>query len=294
MGRGAIVSSGVSASCPASFGELLQGMLPDGSHFLVTLPIDLHSRASFTVSSQTPELSVWPERSWKVLSGVTALLRRYGLPPQGQLRLQSDIPRGKGLASSTADLVAACRAVASYYGLSLDLDVLETTLSDIEPSDGVMYEGVVAFRHREGRLLRQLGPVPALTLVAVDEGGEVETLAHNTRTIDYSDTERDEYAELLTQLRHAIQSDDIETLGAVATRSALLNQRLLPKRWFDAMRSIAREIRAAGMVAAHSGTYLGIMIDASGSQHDAQVRRATSLIEQMNLTPIVFRSLVRP
>lgn len=268
-------------------------MLPDGSHFLVTLPIDLHSRASFTVTSETRELSVWPESSWKVLSGVTALLRRYGLPEQGRLRLQSDIPRGKGLASSTSDLVAACRAVASHYGLSLDLDVLETTLRDIEPSDGVMYEGVVAYRHREGRLLEHLGPVPALTLVAIDEGGEIETLAHNARTLDYSATERDEYAELLTQLRHALQNDDVETLGTVGTRSALLNQRLLPKRWFDAMRSIARDIRAAGVVAAHSGTYLGIMIDASGAQHDAQVRRANALIEAMNLTPIVFRSLAR-
>jgi uncharacterized protein involved in propanediol utilization len=268
-------------------------MLPDGSHFLVTLPIDLHSHASFTVSSETAHLSVWPESSWKVLSGVTALLRRHDLPVRGQLRLQSDIPRGKGLASSTADLVAACRAVASHYSLPLDVDVLEATLRDIEPSDGVMYEGIVAYRHREGRLLQDLGPVPALTLVAVDEGGEIETLSHNACSLAYSDSERDEYAELLAQLRHALEGDDVEGLGAVATRSALLNQRLLPKRWFDAMRNIAREVHAAGVVAAHSGTYLGIMIDASGAQHDAQVRRATALITDMNLTPRVFRSLAR-
>ncbi len=285
------MSPGPSASCPASFGELLQGMLPDGSHFLVTLPIDLHSRASFTVSAETAALSVWPESSWKVLRGVTALLRRYGLPLRGELRLQSDIPRGKGLASSTADLVAACRAVAGRYDLRLDLEVLETTLRDIEPSDGLMYEGVVAYRHREGRMLERLGRVPALTLVAIDEGGEIETLAHNARALDYSDAERDEYAELLAQVRHAIENDDVEALGAVATRSALLNQRLLPKRWFDAMRKIAREIRAAGVVAAHSGTYLGIMIDASGAQHEAQVRRAIGLIAEMKLTPMVFRSL---
>ncbi|MFC4314016.1 kinase [Steroidobacter flavus] len=286
--------SSFSASCHASFGELLQGMLPDGSHFLVTLPIDLHSHASFTVSSGIAGLSVWPESSWKVLSGVTALLRRYGLPVQGQLRLQSDIPRGKGLASSTADLVASCRAVARHYDLSLDLEVLEATLRDIEPSDGVMYEGVVAYRHRQGRLLEELGPVPALTLVAVDEGGEIETLAHNARSLDYSESERDEYVELLAQVRHALQGGDVAGLGAVATRSALLNQRLLPKRWFDAMRSIAREIGAAGVVAAHSGTFLGIMIDAAGARHESQVQRAIALLEEMNLTPMVFRSLSRP
>jgi L-threonine kinase len=287
------VSDSVDASCHASFGELLQGMLPDGGHFLVTLPIDLHSRASFSVAPHIRELSVWPETSWKARDCVTALLRRYGLPLQGQLRLASDIPRGKGLAGSTADLVAACRAVARRYGLPLDLDAIETTLRAIEPSDGVMHEGVVAYRHRESRLHEYLGPVPSLTLVAIDEGGEVETLAHNARDIDYSDAQRDEYAGLLAQLRSALERDDIAALGAVATHSALLNQRVAPKRRLDAMTNIASEIRAAGVVTAHSGTYLGIMIDASGAQRDAQVQWATELIEAMDMEPRVFDSLAR-
>lgn len=266
-------------------------MLPDGSHFLVTLPIDLHSRARFTVSAEVRDLSVWPESSWKTLDGVTALLRRYGLPLRGRLRLESDIPHGKGLASSTADLIAACRAVARCYRLPLEPADLETTLRAIEPSDGLMYEGIVAYRHREGRLLARLGPAPALTLVAIDEGGEIQTLAHNARTLDYSESEREAYAELLTQLRHALNCDDVASLGAVATRSAQLNQRVLPKRWFDAMRTIAHEVQAAGVVAAHSGTYLGILIDALGPNHDAQVRRASAMIAGLGLTPMVFRSI---
>jgi uncharacterized protein involved in propanediol utilization len=284
----ASVADSGSASCCASFGELLQGMLPDGGHFLATLPIDLHSRARFTVSADTRELSVWPKNSWKALNGVSALLRRFGLPLQGQLRLESEIPRGKGLASSTADLVAALRAVARCYRLPLDVDVLETILRDVEPSDGLMYEGVVAYRHREGRLLARLGPVPALTLVAIDEGGEISTLAHNARRLDFSETEREQYAELLIKLRRALRSDDVAALGAVATRSAQLNQRVLPKRWFDAMTAIADEVQAAGVVAAHSGTYLGIMIDTFGDRHDVQVRRASALIAELGLMPSVF------
>jgi uncharacterized protein involved in propanediol utilization len=285
------VSDSAEASCHASFGELLQGMLPDGIHFLVTLPIDLHSRASFSVASQIRELSVWPETSWKALECVTGLLRRYGLPLHGQLRLASDIPRGKGLASSTADLVAAYRAVARRYCLPTNLDVIETTLRAIEPSDGVMHEGVVAYRHREARLHEHLGSVPSLTLVAIDEGGQVETLAHNARGIDYSEAQRNEYAGLLAQLRSALERDDIAALGAIATHSALLNQRLVPKRRFEAMTSIAREVRAAGVVAAHSGTYIGIMIDAAAAQHDAQVQRTIELIGAMHMQPIVFKSL---
>ncbi len=280
-----------SATCCGSFGELLQGMLPDGGHFLVTLPIDLHSRATFTVTPHTSELGVWPKDSWKALRGATELLRRYGLPLRGQLRVESDIPRGKGLASSTADLVATCRAVARCYRLPLDSETLEGILRDIEPSDGVMHDGVVAYRHREVTLEGRLGAVPALTLVAVDEGGEIQTLAHNRRAFDYLQIERAEYAELLARLHGAFERNDIETLGEIATRSAHLHQRVLPKRWFAPMHEIAREIQAAGVVVAHSGTYLAIMINAMDARHDEQVRRATAAIIGMGQAPMVFRTL---
>lgn len=289
--RGCDSSSSGSATCCGSFGELLQGMLPDGGHFLVTLPIDLHSRASFTVMPRTAELGVWPRDSWKALRGATELLRRYGLPLRGHLRLQSDIPRGKGLASSTADVVAACRAVARCYRLSIDSETLEAILRDIEPSDGVMYRGVVAYRHREATLQESLGAVPPLTLVAVDEGGEIQTLVHNQRALDYAQLERVEHAELLARLRGALERDDIKALGEIATRSAQLNQRVLPKRWFAPMHDIAREIQAAGVVAAHSGTYLGIMINALDPRHDEQVRRATGAMIGMGHVPRVFRTL---
>jgi uncharacterized protein involved in propanediol utilization len=285
------VASSASATCCASFGELLQGVLPGGGHFLVTLPIDLHAQAHFSVSRHMNELRVWPEPSWKALRLVEALLRRYDLPLRGELRLENAIPRGKGLASSTADLVATYRAVACCHRLPQQPDVLEALLRDIEPSDGVMHRGVVAYRHREARLHEHLGSVPALTLVAVDEGGEVETLAHNGRKLDYSAADRDEYAMLLAQLRNALEGGDIAALGAVATRSAQLNQRVLPKRWLDAMTNIAAAVQAAGVVAAHSGTYLAIMIDALGEDHDSQIRRAVSLISAMGSKPTLFSSL---
>jgi uncharacterized protein involved in propanediol utilization len=279
------------ATCCGSFGELLQGVLPGGEHFLVTLPIDLHAQAHFKVSRRIHGLQVWPEHSWKALRLVEAMLRRYDLPLRGKLHLESAIPRGKGLASSTADLVATYRAVACCYHVPQQHEVLEALLRDIEPSDGVMHRGVVAYRHREARLHEHLGAVPALTLVAVDEGGEVQTLAHNGRRLDYSAAERDEYATLLSRLRHALECGDIAALGAVATRSAYLNQRVLPKRCFDAMTSIAAAVQAAGVVAAHSGTCLAIIIDALGADHDAQVRRAVSLISAKGLKPALFSSL---
>src|SRR5688572_14508533 len=100
--RSALSASG---SCCASFGELLQGELPDRRRFLVTLPIELHAHVHFSVPSHLRELRVVPDSSWKALRLVEALLTRHALPLLGELRLESEIPRGKGLSSSTADLV---------------------------------------------------------------------------------------------------------------------------------------------------------------------------------------------
>jgi len=280
-----------SATCHASFGELLQGALPDKRHFLVTLPIELRARAHFSVPDLVRKRRVAPASSWKALRLTEALLLRHGLPQRGELLLESEIERGKGLASSTADLVAVYRAVTASYGLPERAEELEELLRAIEPSDGLMHSGVVAYLHREARLLEHLGPVPAVTLVAVNEGGTVETLNLHRRSFEYSARERDEYAHLLMELRRAFAQRDTSSIGAVATRSAQLNQRLLPKRLLDVMIGIAADVGAAGVVAAHSGTYLGIIVDAFRADSRYQVSHALSLLRSRGLAPRVIESL---
>ena len=279
------------ASCHGSFGELLQGALPGHGPFLVTLPIELRARAQFVVPDSADELRVRPESSWKSLRLAEALLRRYELPPRGELTLESEIPRGKGLASSTADLVATYRALARFHHLPQDTEVLESLLREIEPSDGVMHESVVAYRHREARLLERLGAVPALALVAVDEGGEVETLEHNQREPGYSRGEIDEFASLLARLRDAFRAGDLRAVGAVATRSAEMNQRVLPKRTLGTMIGVAAAVGALGVVVAHSGTYLALMVDALGEGRDDRVQAASERLRALGLHPTTFATL---
>jgi uncharacterized protein involved in propanediol utilization len=279
------------ASCHASFGELLQGALPDERHFLVTLPIELYTYARFSVPQSARDLRVEPEGSWKALCLASDLLARRGLPVRGELTLESEIPRGKGLASSTADLVATHRAVSLWHQLPDTADDLESLLRKIEPSDGLMHPGVVAYLHREARLLDLLGPVPPITLVAIDEGGEVDSVTHNRRDFKYAAHERDEYAALLARLSRAVSRGDVEEIGAVATRSAQLNQRVQPKRSLAEISSIAAEVGAAGVVAAHSGTYLGIVIDARGANHVRQSQLATARLKELRFEPKLLKSL---
>jgi L-threonine kinase len=279
------------ASCCASFGELLQGELPLGGHFLVTLPIDLHTLARFSVAVGEREWHVEPAYCWKAGKLAEALLARHRLPRYGRLEIASAIPVAKGLASSTADLIATYRAVTAWHGLPDSVQELESLLCAIEPSDGLMHAGIVAYLHREARLHAQLVPAPALTLVAIDEGGGIDTLAYNVRYGDYGAQEREEYASLLARLAAALRSGDIAEVGAIATRSAQLNQHRLPKRWLTTLVNLSIATESAGVVAAHSGTYLAIMIDANGRRHDAQVATCRGELAGLGLVPRIYRSL---
>src|SRR4029079_11819053 len=95
------------------------------------------------------------------------------------LELESNIPIGKGLASSSADLVATARAIDDCFKLGMSEEILKMFLRQIEPTDGVMYPGVVSFYHRQVQLREFLGQLPGLTIVSIDEGGEVDTVEFN-------------------------------------------------------------------------------------------------------------------
>jgi L-threonine kinase len=249
-----------------SFGELLQGALPDppggeGLDFLVTCPIDRWAVARFSPRPGHP-LRVDPPGKRKALFLAQAMIRSCGLRLGGTLTLTSDIPVGKGLASSSADLVATVRAVGSALGIDTSAAAAERWLRLIEPTDGVMHDGCVAFAHKQVRLLRRLGALPPLTIVAVDEGGQVDTEAFNQRPKRYPAASQQEYAELLEHLSRALATGDVATVGAIATRSAVLNQRLQPKRALEPLIRIAADTGALGVVCAHSGTMAGLLFPA--------------------------------
>ena len=254
-----------------TFGEILQGRLPEAQDFLVTLPIEAYSRARFSTEAETRNcVSVFPNHKQKSLRLLEALLRRRGFRPQGRLDITSDIPEGKGLASSSADLVATARAVSDAYKVSIACWELEECLRQIEPTDGVMYPGVVCYLHRDVRLMEHFGTLPRFLILAIDEGGEIDTVEFNRIPAQYSMEHCQEYLSLLCRLRTAIAVGDCSEIGKVATRSAILNERRNPKRHLQEVIDIAAAASACGTAVSHSGTYLGVLIDADDPDRTAK------------------------
>jgi uncharacterized protein involved in propanediol utilization len=249
-------------TCSSSYGELLQGVLAGDEHFLVTLPINISSKATF-IPDSISGIRVHPSSKIKTQFFVEKLNEAYGLNLSGTMTMQNEIPEGKGLSSSTADLVAALRAIENYLDILLPRNEIDAIFRSIEPSDGLLYPHSVVYKHRQCTLLRPLGHLPSLTIVSIDQGGTLDTVSYNKRPRVYTEHDHKTYASLLEKMTFAFEIDDLHTIGSIATESALLNQRFNFKPHLDGMLRVARQVKAYGVINTHSGTCLGLLIDPS-------------------------------
>ncbi|MES0213366.1 hypothetical protein NKJ93_30470 [Mesorhizobium sp. M0028] len=294
-GQPAIHSTEAEALCCGTFGELLQGQLPMGSlpcdcHFLITMPIAIFTRAYFIPIPGARRVTVYPPHKVKAKRLAENLVIALGTSG-GILLLQSEIPEGKGLASSSADLVATARSIACCLKRRVRTSLIEKLMAEIEPSDGVMYPGVVAYQQRACSLLFFLGQMPPLAIVGIDEGGTVETVDYDQRRGEISTSRRTEYQELLDRARIAIPRGDTATIGRIATASALLHQEQAPKRHLNSMLEASEATGALGVVVAHSGTMIGILLDRSATDFPRTLRSVLAHVSSFDNSPKIYMTI---
>ena len=262
-GRGGVIGRGA-ASAPGSCGELAQGML-DGNHYLVTCPIDMRSAARVELRSGSGRVCGTSDAT-KARRAVKLTLAHFGRGDDvdARLWLSSPLPRGKGMASSSADVAAAIAAAARALGASgaMPPTLIARLALRVEPSDGIMLPGIALFDHRRGSAARTLGDPPPMRVIALDFGGRVDTVAFNKIDRDAELRRlRPEFEEALALVERGARDGCAADIGAGASLSAVANQRLLPKPQLDAALRFARSEGALGVNAAHSGSALGLLTD---------------------------------
>jgi L-threonine kinase len=255
-------------------GELAQGQFDSGEDFLITLPVDMWAEMRVTIDVNSSEVRGNIEKT-KTILAIRKTLDYLGFANFGAtFQSQSDLPEGKGMASSSADIVAACRAVSAALKLPLSAEEISRIAISIEPTDGVMYEGSVCYNHREGSLLETFGNLPPFNLLVLDLGNQVDTVAFNHPPKNYTTAERDKINQAYELIKSGIQMQDLAQIGLGATLSAEVNQRILVKPHFERIASIARAHGASGICAAHSGTVLGLLFAPRASHRIATARRS--------------------
>lgn len=252
-------------------GELLQGVFPDEKgrlhRALLTLPF---SRAQSVVT-------FWPEERQgirtrlanrsKAVKAAQLAFQELGFSEiSGCLTFNTAIPMGSGYGSSTADVVAAIRAAAGALGADLRRSVIcRLAVAAEVASDALVFgEQAVLFAHREGRVLETFpGDYPPLLVVGFASRDDTAVDTVSFTPARYDSAEIESFRVLRALARRAIDKQDATLLGRVATASARINQRYLPKRHFEALLWIADEAGCCGVQVAHSGNLMGVLIDAA-------------------------------
>ena len=266
--------------CPLVLGECVQGQTKEHRHFLITSPIGLFAWAEFVRHYDSEGLTVEPVACVKALKAVDAYLLEQGLPQSGILKVSNPMGAGQGFGTSTADITASLRAVASAWNRTISPEAIARVAVEIEPSDGSMYSGCVAFGHLDGVLLERLGPLPRFESLVVCTGGVVDTLEFNERRKYFRYSERDESQLMMAwkMIRRANQTGDTSLLARAATVSARINEQFLPKPYFKELAQFVELGGADGIMVAHSGTALGLIFDPARSDYLMRLTEAKQLL----------------
>jgi L-threonine kinase len=286
--------------CPAgptthgTFGELAQGYRRrrDGAvdHFLVTLPVEeLSSTAEVAARAGAP----LPPKAHVAFTTACQLL---GVdPPELPPRLRSNIPVGKGFASSTADIVSVVAHTIERVAPHLDHTERHLLIAEVnrrlEYGDYLLHRGITLCNQRSHHIGKAFRTDLRWRIVGIDEGGHVDTADFHRRSVP-DQRKLAQYSDIYRRLWAALADSDSPRAAAIASESALLHQDVLPKRSLPHMLDIASDTAAHGVCVAHSGTLVGLIFTASEADAEARMARAAERIaSELHTTPLRFTVL---
>jgi L-threonine kinase len=176
------------------------------------------------------------------------------------LDITNPLPVGRGYGTSTADIGAALFAANQAFSLELTANEASQIAVQIEPTDSTLFPGLTLFAHRTGHFYTCLGAAPAAKLIIFDPGGAVDSETFNAR--DWSEPLKKvahEQQEVFQILSQGVASGDLLAIAEASTLSAKYHQTILFNPLIDIILSLAKQLGAAGICRAHSGTIVGLI-----------------------------------
>lgn len=266
--------SSASATITTHLGELIQGEFTVRGGImrgLITLPCPAYAAtATATLYPGGSGVVVTPRWATKAARAGAMTLNYLGVRGVGvHIRLASSIPKEIGAGSSTGDVVASIEAVAKALGSPLAPAVVgHLTVETEGASDPTMHRDgrVRLFAQRVGVDIEVLdASLPPFEVVSIADGAGVNTNAYPPAK--YSAEDGAEFDELLARMRRAVAAGDAAAIAAIATRSAQINQKFLPKPHFKKWLGFVNAFGAVGIAISHSGSAVSFLFD--GGDPDA-------------------------
>ena len=270
---------------PGSCGELAQGSI-DGVRLHVSCPVNRYSWVAPEKESEQRRLG---SKVRKALHLAQALFGKGTF--KDTFSLHSDLPVGKGMASSTADMAAVLAAYQLTRGLLIDPDQTARLALAVEPTDGVIFEGITLFDHYRGTVRRALGEPPPVDILAIEFEGTVDTVSFNQR--DHRKIAREQTRSVLAAfglIEEGLREGCVRKIGEGATLSALTHQNLLRKPDLEPILKMTLDLGGVGVNIAHSGSMIGMLFRRGTYRLGAVRRRIRDLLRRpLPIHPLQLR-----
>ena len=247
--------------CPASCGEFVQGIL-DREEYLSSYAIDMFSVAN--LEEKQENINLGPKKSRKAIEKV---FERFNIPLREckniSLNINSNIPIGKGMASSTADIGATIKATLSILNKDLGNEEISLIASEIEPTDSILLYKNSIFNPVNGQVKKYLSNLSngRVIILEPDEILETSIIRSNPNYLDIKLENKAIINKSFDLLEEGLREQDLKLIGKACTLSSLANENIHKKPYLNEIIEISNKMGAYGVNIAHSGTVIGILID---------------------------------
>ncbi|WDC84922.1 kinase [Caloramator sp. mosi_1] len=204
----------ISAVAYGSLGEILQGNFR-GVDVLCSFPVNLYTRIYLKKDGYYTSDYV------KTSNFIEEILKIWGKKENLSFNIESNIPKMKGFASSTADILAAYIAMIKRYKREFKIDELVKTALKIEPTDSIIFNRATLFDYRFGQYRKTIGDYFKFYCICFEGEEGVDTLSFNNSV----KVPLEPIDDLVPILVEAIEDECVEKLAYVSTQSILRNQK---------------------------------------------------------------------
>lgn len=246
--------------CPASCGEFVQGVL-DNEEYLSSYAINLFSVATLEEGKEI--IQKGPKKSRRAMELV---FERFGLPVDEtkniSLNIKSQIPVGKGMASSTADIGATIKATLSMLNKTLTGEEISKLAVKIEATDSLLLNQHSIFNPLTADIKKYLGGINDAKVVILEPSDILDTksirMTPNYKT--YKMQNKEIIKKSFELLDEGLAKNDLNLIGKACTYSGLANENIHKKPFLEKIIDISNKYGCYGVNIAHSGTVIGILM----------------------------------
>lgn len=278
-------------SCPGTCGELVQGYIGK-NEYISSYCIDLYSRA--TVSEKKSSKKFSRTRKSKSIEASSLVFEYFGLNKNQvdnlHISIKSNIPIGKGMASSTADIGACIMATLDYLDKDMKRDEISRLVAKIEATDSIFYPEVCIFDPIKGEKRESLGYLPYKRILILEPENRINTMKMRGHK---------EYYKLLREnksitkksfemIRDGIKKQDKNLLRKACENSAIANENIKKTPYLRELIKISRECECGFLNISHTGTVIGIALD-----ENTDVERLIHEIKNSEISSVYKKQYIR-